>query len=288
MDFNTLLYRTIQSGDQYNNLIPATTCKSTATANGNTDLSIQLMVEVIEEFSFQAALVAKKLQANNLQSTLFAIKDFAYNHFQYNADDDLQKIRSFSCSWYDRFNGIDCKSYSIVIGSLLGNLNITYYLRKIKQPGFNPNDFSHVYVVVPIDQQTGNLNSGYYTLDGTLETNKECTFLTYKDFKMNHAKLNGVSENFNPDFQSLGLLKEHNKSEEVVLVDTDFEAGLKGLGFLPIAAIGLKVLGPKLAASFIGKMGIGAATTALQDVVGKVTSRVQQLMANQLPYPVVC
>lgn len=277
MNFDSLLHRTLAHGNEYNGLIPATTCQSTISANGNTDVSIQLMAEMIKEYSWQADKIAPLLQKSNLQQTVLSIKNFAYNHFQYKADDDLQNLRSLACSWYDRQNGIDCKSYSILSGSILSSLGITYYLRKIKQPGFMPSEFSHVYVIVPIDQTKGSLNQGYYTIDGTLKSNTECLFTQKNDLKMQHAKLNGATTEFNPDFQSLGQLGNHNKTEEIVLVDTNFEQGLNaGLGILPVAAIALKVLGPKLAGSFVGKAGL----SALSELSGKVMSRVQQLAAN--------
>ena len=157
MDFDTHLNRIVLPGTQYNNLIPKTTCQSTPSTSGNTDVSIQLMAEVIQEYGFQTNALAKVLQQNTLQQTVLAIKNFAYNHFQYKADDELQQLRSLACSWYDRYNGIDCKSYSILVGSILGALNITYYICKIKQPAYMPNDFSHVYIIVPINQQNGGL-----------------------------------------------------------------------------------------------------------------------------------
>ena len=276
MDFDTHLNRKVLPGTQYNNLIPKTTCQSTPSTSGNTDVSIQLMAEVIQEYGFQADALAKVLQQNTLQQTVLAIKNFAYNHFQYKADDDLQQLRSLACSWYDRYNGIDCKSYSILVGSILGALNITYYIRKIKQPGYMPNDFSHVYIIVPINQQNGDLNQGYYTIDGTLFSNNECLFTDKKDLKMQHAKLNGVSNGYNPDFHSLGQLGDHNKTEEVILVDPNFEQGLNGLGLVPLASIALKVLGPKLAAI----PGVGLLSNALADVQGKIMSRISQLASN--------
>ena len=96
---------------------------------------------------------------------------------------------------------------------------------------------------------------------------------------MQHVKLNGVSEEYNPDFHSLGQLGDHNKTEEVILVDYNFEQVLNGLGFLPIAAIGLKLLGSKLAATAMGS-ATGMLTNALQAVQGKIMSRISQLAQN--------
>jgi hypothetical protein len=118
-----------------------------------------------------------------------------YNHFQYKADDEDQLLRSPACSWYDRYNGIDCKSYSILASSILLELGINHYIRKIKQPTFAPDEFTHVYVVVPKDQKTNDLNKGYYIIDGTVTGNYEPEYIETKDEYMNglqHYSLNGT------------------------------------------------------------------------------------------------
>ena len=60
---------------------------------------------------------------------------------------------------------------------------------------FNPEQFTHVYVIVPINQQSGSLNQGYYTVDGTIATMQEPTKTFKKDFFMDqlpHYGMNGV------------------------------------------------------------------------------------------------
>jgi hypothetical protein len=196
MDINQQLFRNIKSGSQYDNLIPKTTCQPTQVGKGMTDFSVDKMVEVVKKYGFQAKKVAEKLQSSSLEKTCENFHQFIYWHFAYKADVDDQLLRSFACSWFDRKNGIDCKSYSIAASSLLSSLGIKHYIRKIKQPGYAPTEWTHVYVVVPKDQKTGSLyTQGYYTIDGTLaEFDREPKYNLKKDKEMmNHVMLNGVA-----------------------------------------------------------------------------------------------
>lgn len=189
MDFDILLQRTILSGSEYDALIPKTLCKGTSIGNGDTDFSLRKMKEVIEKFNFQTEKIAHKFQKPTIEATVAAIKDFVYNHFQYRADTDVQFIRTPSCSWYQRHSGIDCKSYSIIASSILSNLGIPHALRKIKQPGYNPTSWTHVYVVIPDTTD----NDNYYVIDGTLPEDDEPLFTEFKDLQiMEHEMLNGA------------------------------------------------------------------------------------------------
>lgn len=192
-NFDFLLHREILDGNQFENLIPASACKKIESGTGNTELSMQWIKEVALEFYPQMQKVAKILQKESLQKTCEKIHWFAYNHFQYMADDDDQMLRSPSCSWKERHTGIDCKSYSIVVSAILLNLELKHYVRKIKQPGYAPEHWTHVYVIVPKDQVTGNLKKGYFTIDGTIPTVAEPAKITDKDLFMNQFKLNGAS-----------------------------------------------------------------------------------------------
>jgi len=192
-DFDFLLHRTILDGSQYDSLIPASECQKIDSGNGNTELSMEWIKEMSLEFYPQMQKVAKVLQKKSLQETCAKIHWFAYNHFQYMADDDDQMLRSPACSWKERHTGIDCKSYSIVASAILMNMELKHYIRKIKQPTFAPTEWTHVYVVVPKDQATGDLRNGYFTIDGTIPTVTEPAKIANKDLFMDHYKLNGAS-----------------------------------------------------------------------------------------------
>lgn len=204
-DFDAMLWRPINPGNEFDKLIPKSTCKSTFLGEGLTDFSIDKMEQMVLETLHQTKKLAVALQKETLEKTCNSIHHFLYNHFQYKADDSDQMLRSPACSWYDRQNGIDCKSYSIAASSLLLNMNngagITHYIRKIKQPGYASDEFTHVYVIVPIDQTNGSLLKGYYTIDGTLSNTIEPAYVAKSDLKMsankhyglNAASLKGVS-----------------------------------------------------------------------------------------------
>ncbi len=58
----------------------------------------------------------------------------------------------------------------------------------------NPDSFTHVYVIVPKNQETGSLLDGYFTIDGTRKNKSEGKFTLAKDIFMSqlpHLGLNG-------------------------------------------------------------------------------------------------
>lgn len=176
--------------------MPFSSCEKVRKSKGNTHTSIELMIQQVVKHYKQVSKIAPILKGKNLEITCVNIHSFLYNHFQYLADKEDQILRSPACSWQQRFKGIDCKSYSIIASCLLINLKIKHYIRKIKQPNFNPAGYTHVYIVVPYNQNTGDLKQGYFTIDGTLKTTIEPTFIETKDFYMDlpHFALNGTTE----------------------------------------------------------------------------------------------
>lgn len=207
---SNFLFRKVQNGGKYNALIPNSACEKVAFGEGDTYLSVQLILKQILQHNWQLEKVAKLLDTYVLEETLSKIHSFAYNHFQYKADGKAQLLRSPACAWKTRYDGIDCKSYTIIVGCLLTQLGLRYYIRKIKQPTFEPEDFTHVYVIVPVNQQTGTIQDGYYTIDATLPTMVEPIFIdsndTYMD-KLPHYGLNGLASSgtvYNPPTTTTG------------------------------------------------------------------------------------
>lgn len=198
--FDVVLNRNIKDGKAFDGLIPKSQCKATFLGNGMTGFSVNQMQNIIEQNQNQTSKVAAKLKKSSLKHTVDAIHDFLYYHFQYKADQEDQLLRSPACSWHDRHNGIDCKSYSIFASSLLLNLGIKHYLRRIKQPGYAPTEYTHVYVVVPQDQKSGHLQNRYYVIDATLKNNVEPAYTAKSDLPMlPHYGLNA------PHGQGLGF-----------------------------------------------------------------------------------
>lgn len=191
-----MLYRPIADGKEFNNLIPKPTeAKKTLVGDGDTSFSIKKMVDTVLKYNSQLEKVAKKLQSSSLTDSIDNVKDFIYNHFQYKADLEDQLLRSPSYAWHiDRYDGIDCKSYSILASCLFTQMGILHYIRRIKQPSFAPTEWTHVYVVVPVDQKSGDLKKGYYTVDGTLYDDYEPEFIEKNDTIVKHYVLNAPSK----------------------------------------------------------------------------------------------
>jgi len=187
-----MLHREIASGKEFENLIPKSNCKMEASGTGDTAFSMQEIKAMVELYSNQLSKVAEKLETSSLITTVENVKDFIYSHFQYKADKSDQLLRSPACAWHQRYDGIDCKTYSILASSLFSEMEIMHYIRRIKQPSFEPNYYTHVYVIVPFDQKTGDLSKGYYTVDGTLEYDDEPIFTKKDDLYMSlqHYRLN--------------------------------------------------------------------------------------------------
>lgn len=195
-DFDAMLWRPIKPGKEFDSLMPKSKCQTTYLGDGLTDFSINKMEQWVLDHATQTEQLAKVLKKQSLKSTCETIHSFLFNHFQYKADDSDQMLRSPACSWYTRKEGIDCKSYSIFASCLLLNMGITHYIRKIKQPGYAPDEFTHVYVIVPIDQTNGTLKKGYYTIDGTIPNMIEPALIGKSDLKMSgnrHYGLNAPS-----------------------------------------------------------------------------------------------
>lgn len=208
-DFDYLLHRDIKQGKQFDKLIPKTNCKATFLGKGMTDFSVNEMAEMVKKYASQMEKIAQVLNNGSLQQVCTSIHNWCYNHFQYKADNEVQYLRSPSCSWHSRYEGIDCKSYSIIASCILTNLGITHYIRRIKQPTLMPDRWTHVYVVVPIDQETGRLNYGYYVIDGTIATQAEPLFTDKSDLLMNmkHYGLNGAATGLNGTSVTLNDIK---------------------------------------------------------------------------------
>jgi len=214
---NQRLYRSILDGKQYERFIPKTYCQRLSGGKGNTDYSVSQMAKVVELYSHQTQKVAQKLQKSSLQVTTQAIQDFLYWHFQYKRDEQDQMLRSPACSFAQRFEGIDCKSYSIFGASILRELGCVSYFRRVSYGQNQP--YSHVYVVVPKNQKTADLSEGYYVIDGTINktTTTENYFYKHSDYlvmKLNHYILNAPPRGLGMDPETAQVIVE--KAPEII------------------------------------------------------------------------
>ncbi|RRO19673.1 hypothetical protein [Flavobacteriaceae bacterium 14752] len=196
MDIDLGLRRKVVKNSEFDSLIEKSSCQSSFLGQGDTFLSIQLIAELAKKHRKQTQKWAKRLKKPTTQQTVNGDYKFLYDHFQYKADAEKQNLKSPKCAWSKRFDGIDCKTYSLIASTLLLNQNINHYIRKIKQPGFIEDQYTHVYVIVPKDQKTNKLNKGYYVVDATTHDNKEPLFIEKYDVFMEampHYGLNGLA-----------------------------------------------------------------------------------------------
>ncbi|WP_404812112.1 hypothetical protein ACIRNY_11400 [Capnocytophaga canimorsus] len=193
---NQRLRRNIRSGDGYTAFMPFSDCSSKRMLGyGDTSFAIDNMAKTAQEYQHQTqALTQHFFSRYPLGDPLKkAINDFLYWHIQYSIDGDAQLLRSPACSWASRYEGVDCKSYSIFASCILLNLGISHYMRRIVQKQ-TPHGYSHVYVVVPYDQKTYNLDKGYFHIDATLTSvAPEIDFLHKDDVFVKAKKTSGLA-----------------------------------------------------------------------------------------------
>lgn len=187
---NTVLYRPLKKGVKFDNLMPFSDCSSTKIAEGNTKVAIDSMALWSKKHQHHTKALADTYFAHRTLSNLCKeLHSFLYHHLQYKIDDYNQLLRSPACAWATRSQGLDCKSYSIFASSVLLNCGVSHYLRRVIQN--KGEGYSHVYVVVPKNQQTFDVKDGYYTIDGTLQSNKEQTIYKADDVFIS-ASLQGL------------------------------------------------------------------------------------------------
>lgn len=188
--------RILKDGTRYNGYFaPPKRQDKYLTYAGNTDDTIAFMSDIIKNTLADTKAIAPMLKGRDLRTTLSNIFSFVFDHIQYKPDDPQnEELRRPARAWADRITGVDCDCYSILIGSILSNLNIPFALRMVKIGG--KAHYQHVYVVVPKNGQKISLaNPGsYYTVDPVLDTfNEEHPFTGKYDLFMQPIKyLNGV------------------------------------------------------------------------------------------------
>ncbi|WP_044398832.1 hypothetical protein [Lacinutrix sp. Hel_I_90] len=190
--------REVIASSPFAKLMQSGNCQVDSKSEGDTLHGVKAMKETALKFKEQTSKVAKALIGNSIEETVQNNYNFVYTHFQYEADGYLQQLRSPNCSFAQRFSGIDCKSYSVFVSTLLLNQNIAHIIRRVKQRDYKPSHWSHVYIIVPVDQQKTSLSKGYYVIDGTLHINKETPYIKKHDTimsKLPYVVLNGAAQN---------------------------------------------------------------------------------------------
>ena len=177
--------RSIKNGDQFGKVIPLSKNRKVFLGSGDTFTSLQQMRKIIFKTLNETEKLAKQLEGKSVKGTVKNIKEFIYWHIQYLQDETEQLLHSPAHTWSIRSTGVDCKSYSIFASSILTNLGIANSLRQIKQVAYNPEYWSHVYVVLP----NNNL-----VIDGTVNYDHEPMFAEKYDEPILEAGLKGLGQ----------------------------------------------------------------------------------------------
>lgn len=195
---NQILYRSLKSGIEYNRYFSKSECKVTPLAKGNTKVALSKMKLWANKYAHQAKNIAQVLKGNSLKQTCENIHQFLYWHIQYKIDLSDQNLLSPDCAWQTRQIGTDCKSYSVFASTILQNLGIKHYFRRIRQEAMHKDAYTHVYVVIPKNQKTTKrelpLTEDIHVIDATINTNKELAFLGKDDLYMEPSlQINGLA-----------------------------------------------------------------------------------------------
>jgi len=180
--------RSIKSGAEYNRYFDLSGVQGnevTLISDGSVEQTINEMKKVVRKTLHQTKKIAPALKGSSKMETSRNIWNFVYNHIQYKKDHPLrEQLRTPARSWKDRLTGVDCDCYSILISSILTNLNISHSFRIAAYKA----DFQHVYVVVPDGAKE-------IIIDCVADSfNYEVPFTKKKDFTvMNGTALNGIA-----------------------------------------------------------------------------------------------
>jgi hypothetical protein len=192
--------RFIRPGNEYNKYFGAPKgLDPIINKDASTLETVDIIAELVPKVSYQTKELSKILKGSTLKDTCKKIFDFCYKHIQYKLDDaGVEQLREPIRSWNDRKTGIDCDCFSIFVSSILTNLGIkhAYRICEINNKGY----YQHIYIVVPVNQNSNSINGQYITIDPVLdEFNKEAPYITKTKDKMGIPVqvLNGIDdENF--------------------------------------------------------------------------------------------
>lgn len=164
----------------------------------NAELSdtVKAIKKIIPQYKQQASKIAKVLKGRDLKDTCKNIWNFVYQNIQYKEDKTgTEELRVPNRVWADRFSGVDCDCYSLLIGCIFENLGIKYKLRLAEYN--NKGYFQHIYPIV----LTGKKRFDFFTMGNEDEIividcvmdnfNKEQGYTNYEDVEMDLHRLEG-------------------------------------------------------------------------------------------------
>lgn len=176
------LYRSLKDGSKYDRHIKGQSCDVTPMKVGDTFYTVKKIKEWVDSRLWHTEALSPLLAHKDLGKLADNIYNFLYNHIQYVADGELQNLKSPGCLWATREEGGDCKSFSIFASSILTNLGILHAIRQVKQPGYYADQYTHVYVVIPKNQNSKSIKKTdpVFVIDATRHYNTE-VYYTEKD-----------------------------------------------------------------------------------------------------------
>jgi LPXTG-motif cell wall-anchored protein len=180
---NRLLYRKLRDNSRYDKYFENNSCPVVNQGKGQTEHGVEVMKKYVYSYLDQSKSISiNEFSAYDLITTVNKIHEFLYWSLQYKLNTDLQKVQTPGCSWAIR--EADCKSYSVFASSILINLGIQHYIRRVAV-NFESH-YSHVYVIIPKDQNSLSINdtNDYYVIDATLLENIEQDFTANEDIIM--------------------------------------------------------------------------------------------------------
>jgi hypothetical protein len=108
-----------------------------------------LLVNTFTKPRHKPKLLPKDLSRTKILKALY---DFCRKEFKYQYDgypDSAEIIRLPNASWADRYSGIDCEDFVILLGGTLLNLGIPFKVRLATYPSQST---SHIYLVVLLNK----------------------------------------------------------------------------------------------------------------------------------------
>ena len=134
----------------------------------------------------QSKKIALYLQGKSERETCKNIWNFCFHHIQYKKDKKRkEQIRTPNRAWMDRKTGIDCDCFTVLICSMLENLNIPFVFRLTRYEAAN---FEHIYPVALTQ-------NGEVIIDCVVhQFDYEVPYTEKNDMEMDIEILNGVPD----------------------------------------------------------------------------------------------
>lgn len=180
--------RKILSGDRFNSFFPKANLQTIPVqSDASLTHTLQTIPQVVKSTLWHTQKLASFLETTDIFSTCKNIWKFVYQHINYRKDQKgKEQIRTPARVWNDRKAGVDCDCYSVLISSILSNLEIPHSFRVTR---YTADHFQHIYPIVHLD------NNQYITMDAVVDSfNYEVPFTDKKDIPMELEILNGIDD----------------------------------------------------------------------------------------------